>query len=900
MIEHNLSFLTDCLADALESIGEKELLQFLPWRGDVPESAPPEGIEQLYSIGFQLLNMVEERVSIAIRREREKQLGVESIRGLWSNSLSTLKDAGVSEDQILETIKNIHVEAVLTAHPTEAKRATVRERHRAIYEEMLESEYPAYSDREKGRIKKRITVALETLWKSGEIHLTRPDLNQELRNALYYLREVYPAMLTRIDTNFREAWEDAGFDVAKLGETGFNPKLTFGTWIGGDRDGHPLVTPEVSANNLNELRYHAFVMLRKELQELAFHTPLSRQFVEIPEELQHRIDDIRSEISDSAWATSIIDKNREESWRQLIYLMRGKLYENQTNKGGYENPEQLDADLALIGRTLSTVGCELLSESHIRPLRHKLKMFGFHLARLDVRQNSEYHDKAVSQLLTAAGIENGERFADWSEEERCAFLSKELKSPRPFLHNYSSAGAEADGVLECYRVLAIHIDKYGQEGVGSLIVSMTRSVSDLLVVYLLQREAGLLTRTDEGLVSKLEVVPLYETMGDLDASPELLDGFLQHEMTTRSLKYRFPEGSAVQQVMLGYSDSNKDCGILAAQWALFRAQRNLTEIGKKHNLKLNYFHGRGGTISRGAGPTHWFMAALPHGSMSGHFRMTEQGETIAQKYATPANAVYNGELLLASVTETAAKHKFTPPTEDPCLEFLDRLASASQQKYQSLLNEEGFIPFYREATIIDALENSRIGSRPAKRKGVKGFSLDDLRAIPWVFSWTQARYYLPGWFGVGTALNELKTEDPEGFKALCENIKGSVFVKYVFSNIETNLRSANRDLMGLYADLVTDEALKNKFMGIIDAEFALTNEILAEVFGNSIEARRPRMAKTLDIREQPLKLLHKQQVKLLKEWRALKAADRGEQAEELFPKILLSINAISSGLRTTG
>jgi len=844
MIEQNLSFLTDCLADALESIGEKELLQFLPWRGE--------------------LNMVEERVAAAIRREREKHFGADSIRGLWANSLATLKNAGVEEDQILDSLKDVHIEAVLTAHPTEAKRATVRERHRAIYEQMIKSEHPTYSPREKNRIKKRITVALETLWKSGEIHLTRPDLHQELRTALYYLREVYPSMLTRLDNHFQEAWEDAGFCLDKIKSVGFNPKLTFGTWIGGDRDGHPLVTPEISAKHLNELRSHAFVLLRKELKELAFHAPLSRQFVEIPTELQERIDSISKEISDQSYVDVVLYKNREESWRQLIYLIRAKLYDNQENLGGYDSADALDSDLELIERTLNSVGCELLSESHIRPLRIKLSMFGFHLARLDVRQNSEYHDKAVSQLLTAAGIENGENFADWSEDERCSFLTEELKSPRPFIHNYSSAGKEADGVLDCYRVLAIHIDKYGTEGVGSLIVSMTRSVSDLLVIYLLQREAGLLVNTEEGLVSKLEVVPLYETMGDLDASPELLDGFLQHEMTIRSLKYRFPEGNVVQQVMLGYSDSNKDCGILAAQWALFRAQRSLTDIGKKHELKLNYFHGRGGTISRGAGPTNWFLAALPHGSLSGHFRMTEQGETIAQKYANLANAAFNGELLLASVTETTVKHKYCEAKEDPCLKFLDHLASASQQKYQSLLNEEGFIPFYREATIIDALENSRIGSRPAKRKGVKGFSLDDLRAIPWVFSWN------------------------------------SVFIQYVFSNIETNLTSANRELMGMYADLVTDESLKNKFMDIIGSEFTLTNEILAEVFGDSIEARRPRMSKTLDIREEPLKLLHKQQVELIKQWRELKDADKLDEAEEMYPRILLSINAISSGLRTTG
>jgi phosphoenolpyruvate carboxylase len=401
-------------------------------------------------------------------------------------------------------------------------------------------------------------------------------------------------------------------------------------------------------------------------------------------------------------------------------------------------------------------------------------------------------------------------------------------------------------------------------------------------------------------VSQLEVVPLYETMDDLDASEELLSGFLEHEITKRSLDFRFPEGIKTQQVMLGYSDSNKDCGILAAQWALFRAQTNMSKLGDKHGIKLKYFHGRGGTISRGAGPTQWFMAALPHGAMSGQFRMTEQGETIYQKYANLTNATFNAELLMASVTATAAKHRYTEKKHDPCVDLMVRLAKTSQRKYQAFLNEDGFIPFYREATVIDALENSRIGSRPSRRTGKKGFSLDDLRAIPWVFSWTQARFYFPGWYGVGSALKELKDSSPEEFKNLKAGIKDSVFVRYVLTNVETNLASANRDLMDLYAELVSDVAVRDRFMGLIGDEFALTQNLLAEIFDGPMESRRPRMSKTLAIREDALIVLHKQQVELLKKLRSLKKNEQLEEAEALFPEILLSINAISSGLRTTG
>jgi len=353
--------------------------------------------------------------------------------------------------------------------------------------------------------------------------------------------------------------------------------------------------------------------------------------------------------------------------------------------------------------------------------------------------------------------------------------------------------------------------------------------------------------------------------------------------------------------MLGYSDSNKDCGILTAMWSLHRAEKAMVEVAGERGIRLRYFHGRGGTVSRGAGPTQWFMEALPHGSLSGHFRMTEQGETIAQKYANLSNATYNIELLQACAASTAAKHKHGEEHNDPCIAFMDRLSTGSESAYQALLNTEGFIPFYREATIIDALENSRIGSRPSRRTGKKDFSLDDLRAIPWVFSWTQARFYLTGWFGTGSALKAMKDESPEDYAELKKGLKNSIFLQYVLTNVETNLASANRDLMEEYAQLVTDDALKERMMGIILAEFDLTQELLTELFEADFHTRRPRMSKTLGIREEPLKLLHKQQISLMKQWRTLKAEGKEEEeAEQLFPKILLSINAISSGLRTTG
>jgi phosphoenolpyruvate carboxylase len=367
----------------------------------------------------------------------------------------------------------------------------------------------------------------------------------------------------------------------------------------------------------------------------------------------------------------------------------------------------------------------------------------------------------------------------------------------------------------------------------------------------------------------------------------------------RSLLAQSKGGTPVFQMMVGYSDSNKDCGIVASQCALHRAQRELSTTIHRHGVRPIFFHGRGGTVGRGAGPTHWFMEALPHGSLSGGMRMTEQGETIAQKYAHIGSAVYNAELLMASATAATARHRCTESSAPPELEPLfDKLAADSRDAYRAFLHAPDFMKFYRQATPIDALENSRIGSRPARRTGQA--SLDDLRAIPWVFSWTQSRFYLPGWFGAGSALTKLKTEDPKSYATLAAAIPGSAFLRYVLTNIESSLVSANTDLMRAYAALVEDTAVRDRFLGTILGEYEATRAIIDDLFQGTIEGRRPRLAYTLNIREEPLKVLHHQQIALLREWRGLTAAGKTEAADAMVSDLLISINAIASGLRTTG
>ncbi|MFN5868329.1 MAG: phosphoenolpyruvate carboxylase, partial [Akkermansiaceae bacterium] len=494
LIDERLEYLLGCLKDALASAGETELLAHMPWSGNPidPDAALPEALPKLYSIGFQLLNMVEERVAAEIRREREKAIGADSIRGLWPQALRDIQKIGLDPKSILEVLKEVHVEPVLTAHPTEAKRESVRARQRVLYEEMVRNEYPKYTQREKRRIRERVVTTLETLWLTAEIHSVRPDINSELRNAIHYLRDLFPAAINRLDLHFTEAWRDAGLPLDLLRSAGNIPRLSFGSWIGGDRDGHPLVTPSVTAQSLSELRIAAFQLLERELRDLASQLTVSRQLVHIPDELQERIDELSFIIDNDKAVKEILDHQTEEPWRQLANLMALRLREQIGGKLGYVCAAQLTSDLDLISTTLKKSGCKLLEEQAIRPVRHKIEMFGFHLAKLDVRQNSEFHDQAISEILTAAGIADGENFAKWPEAKRIGFLNQELNSTRPFLHDGTRIGDYADNVLDTYRVLVRHMAAWGKDGLGSLIISMTRKLSDLLAVYILAREAGLM------------------------------------------------------------------------------------------------------------------------------------------------------------------------------------------------------------------------------------------------------------------------------------------------------------------------------------------------------------------------------------------------------------------------
>ncbi len=899
-LDRDLDYLMRCFRETLAELHEEALSRALPWIGE-QSAAPDLGAEaglQAFSLSFQLLNMVEENASAQARRQVERRGDSAAEPGLWGQRLGELRERGYALALIAAALPAIWVEPVLTAHPTEAKRTSILEQHRQLYLLLFKRENQIWTPGEQDAIREQIKAALEKIWRTGEIRPEKPDVASERRGVLYFLRDVFPEVLPRLDGRLQQAWRDAGGDPTALAGLGKMPRLTFGVWVGGDRDGHRQVTAKVTEETLVAFRQAALTVHDRNLLVLAQRLSLTSMRQEPPPALAKAIRESADRMGEAG--RRAVQRNPDQPWRQFLNLVRAKLPQPEACTIGldpyqYRRPAEFLADLRLLYESLIEIGAPRLAEQEAAPVMRAAEVFGFHLAALDIRQNSAFHDRALAQLLNAAG-RSGAEYLAWPADKRLAWLTRELEMPRPLAPGAVDLGPEAKETLDCFRLLASHGEEYGYDGLGSLIVSMTRSAADLLTVYLLAREAGLVRPTPAGPACRLPVTPLFETVEDLQAAPAILREFLRCPLTKNS--HVSLDGRPVQQVMLGYSDSAKAAGLLSGQWALHQAQETLHEVARAEGVGLRFFHGRGGTISRGAGPTHRFLEALPHGSLGGAFRVTEQGETISQKYANLNTAAYNLELLLAGVTATTLAHAQPPPDDGELAGAVQELATRSQAAYAALLDEPGFMTFFGEATPIDAIEEARIGSRPSRRTGQR--TLGDLRAIPWVFSWHQARFYLPGWWGVGTALEELSRREPAVFARLAEKSRTWPVWRYLLINIETNLMSADLEVMQEYAALVKDDEIRRGFMDKIADEFRSAGRMLERVLGGGFEARRPRLWGTLVRRAPALRALHTTQIALLTEWRGLLAAGDAAAAAERLSRVQLSINAIASGLRTTG
>jgi phosphoenolpyruvate carboxylase len=836
-----------------------------------------------------LLNIVEVNGAMQTRRKKETESSPSSINGLWANCFKVLKEQGAGEDQIIDRIRDVHVEPVLTAHPTEAKRPVVLDQYRELYVLFVKLENPMYTEAEKEVIRDNIKVVLNRLWHIDDIHVTKPDVYSELTNVLHYFKNVFPELLGIHDERFVQAWKGAGFNEALLQDPDHWPQISFGNWVGGDRDGHPLVTSKVTRETLQVLRMNAIAGLREQLSNLSRNLSIFCSISESGKEFQRRIEKLQR----IKGATKLRRQYEAEAFRYYVQLLMLKLPDKSASKQLYTGTDQLIGDLYILRDALQDFGAETLASREVMRMIRYVRTFGFHLARLDIRQNSHYYLQSLSQLLDDS-MKYGKDFATWPEKKKLELLNRELLTNRPFVRSTEGLGGQAQESLATLKVLGDHIHRYSHDGVGPLIISMTRDLSDLLTVYLLAREAGLTQWTSGGLACVMPVVPLFETIEDLRNSHQILDDFLSHPVTRNSLEHqRTKTGSAdlVLEVMIGYSDSNKDGGIMASAWNLYQAQARLAETGGKHKVRIRFFHGKGGSISRGAGPTHWFIRSLPPGTVNGDIRVTEQGETIERKYANKGNAAYNLELLIASAACSSLLNQQSARTSYTGEKIMDYLVEKSLAFYKELTGDPEFLVFFSQATPIDAIEESKIGSRPARRSGKN--SLSDLRAIPWVFSWSQTRFNLTGWYGVGFALENLKNNEPEMFRKFVELVQNDSFIRYLLTNVDTSLNATDEGIMELYSSLVEDPEIRERMMNKIRLELERTRRLLNLILEKPISQRRTSHYYSTMLRANALDYLHRNQVKLLSLWRK-------QKKEETLYSLLRSINAIANAMGNTG
>jgi len=890
----DLEYIISAFKETLERIHKKNASVLLDLKkkkeleNDFFNKTDDDTIIQVYGIYFQLMNLIEENAATQFRRRKEDKEGVASLRGSWGETLKEWKEKGVDSEKMKEIFSQTEVIPVLTAHPTESKRVTIIELQREFYLLLVLNEISFYTKLEKEAIRRKIVNLLERWWRTGEIYLEKPSVREERDNMLYYLENMFPLVVQKSDERLKNTWITMGFKPEDLKLSEDFPKWRFGSWVGGDRDGHPYVSATITQETLLLHRKIALKIIRKELNQLGAKISLSALKNPVPDILTQHIDLMAEELGVEGKQAKL--RNPYEPWRQLVNLFLLKLDNTITKKYSdshrfYRSHQALLEDLKFLRKTLFEIEAHGIYEDLVFPLERMVDSFGFHLAKLDIRQNSAYYERAITQILKKTGRVDYE-YAGWDEQKRVNFLTNELASLIPYTDISISYGKEADNVLDYFRVIREYVNQYGTAGIGSIIVSMTRSLSDLLLVYFFMKETLLLN-------TNIQVAPLFETIEDLQSGHKILDAFLNHPISLNRNHYT----GDTQEVMLGYSDSNKDGGVIASKWNLYLAEKRISETGNNNNKKILFFHGRGGTISRGGGKYHRFVESMPSHSIDGKIKLTIQGESIAKQFGNPMTATYNLEMLGASVAKQTMNKYTDHSSPSRPKEAIEILAERSKEIYQDLLQHPGFIEFFTQATPIDVIEQSKIGSRPSRRTGTS--SLEDLRSIPWVFSWNVSRFALTGWYGTGQSLAYLKQNYPGFFQDLKKNINKWPFLKFLFIQIETNLIIADEEVMKKYSKLVENKKLREEMLNLILHDFHLAKLHIEEIFGSPASERRKGQYINMKLRENELYILHELHIKYLKKWRNLKGSGTKKE-EKILKKLLKIVYALSGGLKSTG
>ncbi|MFD1331663.1 phosphoenolpyruvate carboxylase [Methylopila musalis] len=877
---------------------QPELESILRGEADIAQLTPEllSRALQVQGIWFRLLSIVEENTAMRRRRHAERTQGRDAVRGTFSHVLAEAVAAGVKAPEIHELLKAIRIRPTLTAHPTEAKRVTVLEKLRRIYLDLRELELPRWTERERVALLADLRDQIELIWMTGELQLEKTTVEREVSWGLHFFDEalfdMIPEVLYSLEASLAEYYPDESFEVPAF--------FQFGCWIGGDRDGNPFVTSDVTRTTLKRNGRASMRRFRARLNDLGKLLSITERALPTPIAFRK---ELTARLAASGDAEAIQARNPGEHFRQFQTCILRKLDATiERNKEEavvlpgpfYVDADELINDIKALEQGLIDAGCRSLAVNQVRPMRRMVEIFRFSTVNLDIRENSTRTTNTLREIWAATQARPVEEAPDVESTEWRTWLTSELSKPRTVRRTLDGLSDASRETLATFALVAEMRTELDREAVGSFILSMTRSVNDILGVYLIAKEARLYLDSPGVEICQLPIVPLFETIEDLRAAPAIMKELLSIPLVRRSVRWQ----GGFHEVMVGYSDSNKDGGYFASNWELYKAQAKLTEVGQQAGVPIAFFHGRGGSVSRGGAPTARAIEAQPPGSINRQYRVTDQGEVVSFKYSNRGTAAYQMELTAASVMEHILKSKLEK--NGSRAEFddaMEALSGASRAVYTNLIQHPGLVEYFQNASPLDELALLNIGSRPARRFGAR--SLSDLRAIPWVFAWAQNRHIITGWYGIGSALkNFIDVRGDEGETLLKRMFEQSKPFRLILDEVEKTLRMVDLSIAREYSTLVPDAKTREEIFRMIEEEYALTCQMALRVSGGGeIAFRYPAFRERLEERLPVINQVSHEQVELLRRFRA--ETDEFKR-EETKSALLLSINCIAVGFGATG
>lgn len=888
----------DKLSEAFRSVTRAthpELAGWIDGDGDVDSLSDRQMLKALQArvIWFQLLNTAEQNVGMSERRADEKLLGHDALPGTFDQVLSQAHQAGVPASAVQKLLEQASVSCVLTAHPTESRRVTVLEIHRRIYRLLMDIELQRWTPREREELFDTLCAEIELLWLTGDIFLEKPTVAREVGWGMHFFRESLFDGVThvyqRLEAALKQHYPELLHEVPGI--------FSFGSWIGGDRDGNPHVTNEVTAAALGAGRAEAIERHRQSLERLLKRISIAEHAVAVPDWFKVRAAERLARVDLDG---QLARRNPGEPLRLYVAcLLAGLVQAEQI--GGHPRSMSLVDDLKALEHVLVEMNCGSLARQLVATVRREVEVFGFRTVRLDLRENSQTVNACLLEIWQQRHPDTSQIVATDSplwEQWLVQELTREDLAEHPI--DELALSERSRDTLGMLKLVAHAHQSHDRRALGVFILSMTQRASDILGVYALARYADAFTDMAARDACLIQVVPLLETIEDLRNGPTILEKLLDRGVVRRTIR----ESGGCQEIMVGYSDSNKDGGYLTASWEVSKAQSRLCRVGKERGVAVSFFHGRGGSVSRGGAPTGRAIAAQPAGTIGGRMRITEQGEVVSAKFANRGTAEYQMELLVSGVLEhSLLPHAKTEPLSTPEFEeVMEALSGLSFVHYRELAELPKLIDFYQAASPVEELVLLKMGSRPAKRFGAT--SLDDLRAIPWVFAWTQNRMMVPGWYGMGSAMKGLRqVRGQSGELMLKQMYDDSPLFRLIADEVEKTLLRVDLDTARGYVDLVGDRDLAEAVFTRISAEYERTVEQMLWLTGSTrLCQSKPPHRERIEQRLPVLARVGQQQIELIRRFRGLGSSDQAmaEPDQEALVPLLLSINCLSAGIGWTG